>query len=114
MHADFVKIKKVVEESQDLYQNKGLIRDLDPKPRFGLSDNLEYSHIKKKPKIVPVEEKKEEIEEDKDERDEAQQALGAGSLKYQTKAERIAAREVQKEKERGDKVRNLETQIKRT
>jgi len=71
IHADYAKIKGVIEDAQDKYMDKGLIRDMVPKPRFRLPDGLEYTHIKEKPKINPIEEEKKEeearIEKEKEE-----------------------------------------------
>jgi hypothetical protein len=49
-----------------------LIRDTNPKEKFGLSYGLKYTHFKKKEEIAPLEEVEEEEK-------------GAGTLKYQTK-----------------------------
>jgi hypothetical protein len=72
IHADYAKIKLIVEDSQAKYMNKGLIRDTNPKEKFGLSYGLKYTHFKKKEEIAPLEEVEEEEK-------------GAGTLKYQTK-----------------------------
>ena len=70
IHADYAKIKVIVEESQAKYINKGLIKDLSPKQQFGLSYGLKYTHFKKKDEIVVLE----NVEEEKEQ--------GAGTLKY--------------------------------
>lgn len=73
LHADYAKIKAIVDNSQEKYVNKGLIRDDQPKQRFGLSEGLEYTHFKKKEKkFDPVIE--EQIEEEKKEAEKVLQA----------------------------------------
>ena len=73
LHADYAKIKAIVDNSQEKYVNKGLIRDDQPKQRFGLSEGLEYTHFEKKEKkFDPVIE--EQIEEEKKEAEKVLQA----------------------------------------
>ena len=83
IHADYAKIKIIVEDCHAKYQNKGIIKDLNEKSNFGLSQGLKYTHFKKKD-VVPVV----EVIEDENEKEQ-----GVGTLKYQSKADRIEERD---------------------
>lgn len=66
LHADYAKIKGIVENAQDKYARSGLITVLKPKSIGGLADGLEYTHLKKKPvQYAPVVEVKVEEDEQK-------------------------------------------------
>ena len=75
------------------------------RPRFGLPDGLEYSHIKKAPKV----DKEVEAEADLEEAE-----AGEGTLKFKSIADSIEEKNERKTVEREEKIKRLEMRIKQT
>jgi len=52
IHPDYNKMRKIIDDVHEKYNDSGLIQDLVEKDRFGLSKGLQYTHVKRKPRVV--------------------------------------------------------------